>query len=212
MGAQEKKPEFSSLAPKGQMSKRNKTRIFETSLVLSIVFAMVALYFIGRARNMEQSSFKTSADLELKGKVFVSSFENGALRLNLTGKNLLYNQRDDQAVLSEPVLEIWDQKGMTQVQGKNGIYDNQRGVVHLRDGVEILYQDYRAETLSLDYNVKDEIAESDQEIRIKGKELDLKGKGYKFDLKKGEMELKSEVKGKIKKLEKTEEKKEETKG
>jgi len=194
------------------MSKRNKTRIFETSLVLSIVFAMVALYFIGRARNMEQSSFKTSADLELKGKVFVSRFENGALRLNLTGKNLLYNQRDDQAVLSEPVLEIWDQKGMTQVQGKNGIYDNQRGVVHLRDGVEILYQDYRAETLSLDYNVKDEIAESDQEIRIKGKELDLKGKGYKFDLKKGEMELKSEVKGKIKKLEKTEEKKEETKG
>jgi|GEM_PF-3097157 len=194
------------------MSKRNKTRIFETSLVLSIVFAMVALYFIGRARNMEQRSFKTSADLELKGKVFVSRFENGALRLNLTGKNLLYNQRDDQAVLSEPVLEIWDQKGMTQVQGKNGIYDNQRGVVHLRDGVEILYQDYRAETLSLDYNVKDEIAESDQEIRIKGKELDLKGKGYKFDLKKGEMELKSEVKGKIKKLEKTEEKKEETKG
>jgi len=179
-----------------------KARIFEISLILFLITVMIVLYFIGRAKNLEQPGFSTSAELELKGKIFVSRFEDGKLRLTLIGQDLQYHQAQGEARLLNPEIEIYDEKNATLISGKKARYFNQEGKVRFEDGVEITYQDYRAQTESLNYDLKQELAEGAEEIRIQGKDLDLTGKGFRFDAKKKEMQLNSQVKGKIKRQEK----------
>ncbi len=175
-------------------------RIFEFGIILSVAGAMVALYFIGRAKNMEQKTHTAKADLELKGKVFMARFENGQLRLASSGRDLLYQQESGEAVFSQPAAEIFDPKGPVRIQSREARYYQEEGRIRFQDDVMIDFQGYRATTATMDYQVKDELATGDGEIRIEGKDLNLTGKGFVFDGKKGEMELKSRVKGKIQKV------------
>ncbi len=181
--------------------KLRRLRIFEYALAVALAGVMVSLYFIGRAKNMEPKKFSSKADLELPGKVFVSRFEDDKLRLVLKGHDLDYDQAPGQATLLNPEIEIYNDKGTVVVNAAKGSYLNPDGNILLKDGVVINFQKYQARTNSLIYNVKSEVAESEEEIEVSGKGLELKGKGYRFDLNKGEMEIKSAVKGKFKKKE-----------
>lgn len=174
-------------------------RIFEFSLVLLLLAMMIAFYFTGRAKNIKQDVYSPDAEMELKGRVFLSRFENGELRLVLKGKNLSYDRGQNEAVLFKPEIEIKGESGEILVNAGRGVSLNNGDSFQLIDGVRIIYDRYQAVSDSLNYNLKTGLVESDDEIEIKGRGMELSGKGYKFDTKKGEIQILSSVKGRFKK-------------
>ena len=160
---------------------------------------MVVLYFVGRSRQGAEEEFSAKSGLELDGKFFASRFESGKLGFTMSGKNFQYFPESGRAEVMEPLIRINSTNQPVIVSGKSAKYFNAGKRIEIKDQVEIISGDYKAETPALSYDVAHRVCASPEQIRVTGNGLELTGRGYIFDLSKGNMEILSEVKGIFKK-------------
>jgi len=178
-----------------------RRRIFEYSAGLALVAAMILLYFLGRAKDNGVIPPETSSDLEMQGNFLASRFENGDLKFWMLGKNLSYSQASGNAELANPVINVSSQKDPILIKGGRAQYIREGKLIHLDNQVEITSQDYVAQTPSLVYDLGRKECRSDQAIVVRGKGMELQGKGYVFNVGSGRISILSGVKGRFKKTE-----------
>jgi LPS export ABC transporter protein LptC len=162
---------------------------------------MILLYYLGRARDTGGNETRVRSDLEMQGKFLASRFENGDLKFWMLGKDFSYSQAQGDAELADPVINVTSQKDPILIKAQRARYVKEGKLIHLDRQVEITSRDFVAQTPSLVYDLDRKEGRSDQEITVRGKGMELQGKGYIFNVGSGKISIRSGVKGRFKKTE-----------
>jgi len=158
---------------------------------------MIALYFIGRARDNRGEEISLKSDLELQGEFLASRAEDGQVRFWMQGRDFNYNNDQGQAEFAEPEIKILTAQGIVSVKGKTGNYFRDTRQVRMRDQVEMRFNKYLAQTSELIYDIEGRKCSGGREIAVHGDGLEFKGKGYIFDFRTGQIEILSDIKGRF---------------
>jgi LPS export ABC transporter protein LptC len=175
-------------------------RILEYGAMVLLAGIMVALYFVGRVKERPEEKVALKYDLEMKDNVYVARFEDGLLKFTMRGKDLRIDQTFGRAWIDSPVIIIKrGEEAPVTVTAGSGKYLSIKKLMVLADGVEIKSEDYVAETPELFYSTGSKTVESEEVIKVSGKGMELTGKGYLFNLESGDIEIRSNVKGRFEK-------------